>query len=267
MVVQALLLGILAGFGIWDGRVAGQTMFERPIVLGPIVGLILGDVQTGIIMGASVELVMMGVVGIGAAVPPDVVCGGILSTAFAILSGLDTGTAVALSLPIATLGQLLGILDRTLNLGFARWADKGAAEGDAGVVTKALWSGAALFWITSFLVVFLGVLLGSQVIGDFVSWLPTFITHGFTVASGMLPALGIAILMTLIFDKTNAAYLFVGFVLTALLGMSTTGVAVVGGVIAYVFYQATIVRKRELESISVAQLDQEADSDDLDGEL
>lgn len=85
MVVQALLLGILAGFGIWDGRVAGQTMFERPIVLGPIVGLILGDVQTGIIMGASVELVMMGVVGIGAAVPPDVVCGGILSTAFAIL--------------------------------------------------------------------------------------------------------------------------------------------------------------------------------------
>lgn len=49
--------------------------------------------------------------------------------------------------------------------------------------------------------------------------------------------------------------------------MSTTGVAVVGGVIAYVFYQATIVRKRELESISVAQLDQEADSDDLDGEL
>lgn len=266
MVVQALLLGILAGFGIWDGRVAGQTMFERPIVLGPIVGLILGDVQTGIIMGASVELVMMGVVGIGAAVPPDVVCGGILSTAFAIMSGLDTGTAVALSLPIATLGQLLGILDRTLNLGFVRWADKGAADGDTGAVSKALWAGAALFWVTSFLVVFLGVLLGSQVIGDFVNWLPTFITHGFTVASGMLPALGIAILMTLIFDKKNAAYLFVGFVLTALLGMSTTGVAVVGGIIAYVIYQTSLAHKKELEGISAGGSDDE-DSNDLDGEL
>lgn len=266
MVVQALLLGILAGFGIWDGRVAGQTMFERPIVLGPIVGLILGDIQTGIVMGASVELVMMGVVGIGAAVPPDVVCGGILSTAFAIMSGLDTGTAVALSLPIATLGQLLGILDRTLNLGFARWADKGAAEGDTGAVSKALWSGAALFWITSFMVVFLGVLLGSQVIGDFVNWLPTFITHGFAVASGMLPALGIAILMTLIFDKTNAAYLFVGFVLTALLGMSTTGVAVVGGIIAYVIYQTSLAHKQELEGICASGSD-DVDSDDLDGEL
>ena len=43
------------------------------------------NVQTGIVMGASLELVMMGIVGIGAATPPDVVAGGILSTAFAII--------------------------------------------------------------------------------------------------------------------------------------------------------------------------------------
>ena len=265
MVVQALLLGILAGFAMWDGRVAGQTMIERPLVTGPLVGLILGDIQTGIVMGASVELVLMGVVGIGAATPPDVVSGGILSTAFAILSGLDTGTAVALALPIATLGQLLGIFDRTVNLAFARIADKGAEEGDPKKVTLALWGGAAVFWLTSFIVVFLGVLLGSAVIEDFVNWLPDFILHGFEVASGLLPALGIAILMNLIFDKTNAAYLFVGFVLTALLGVSTTGVAIVGGVIAYVIYQTTVRRKSEAVSMPAAAPTYE--SDDLDGEL
>lgn len=264
MVVQALLLGILAGFAMWDGRVAGQTMFERPLVTGPIVGLILGDLQTGIIMGASVELVMMGIAGIGASTPPDVVSGGILSTAFAILSGLDTGTAVALALPVATLGQLLGIFDRTVNLAFARIADKGAEEGDPSKVTFALWGGAAVFWITSFLVVFLGVLLGSAVIEDFVNWLPDFILHGFEVASGMLPALGIAILMNLIFDKTNAAYFFVGFALTALLGMTTTGVAIVGAVIAYVIYQTTKRHQAELASVTVAPTHE---SDDLDGEL
>ena len=82
------------------------------------------------------------------------------------------------------------------------------------------------------------------------------------VASGMLPALGIAILMQLIFDKTNAAYLFVGFVLTALLGMSTVGVAIVGATIAYVVYQQAMQRKRDMASLAANTM-----SDDLGGEL
>ena len=81
----------------------------------------------------------------------------------------------------------------------------------------------------------------------------------------MLPALGIAILMSLIFDKANAAYLFVGFVLTALLSVSTTGVAIVGAIIAYVVYQTSVKHKEELAGLTVAA--QSIDSDDLDGEL
>ncbi|WRK52797.1 hypothetical protein SD457_21535 [Coprobacillaceae bacterium CR2/5/TPMF4] len=30
------------GIGIWDSRVGGIWMLDRPLVLGPIVGLILG---------------------------------------------------------------------------------------------------------------------------------------------------------------------------------------------------------------------------------
>ena len=263
MLWKALLLGILAGFAIWDGRVCGQHMFDRPIVTGPLVGLILGDLQTGIVMGAAVELVMMGIVGIGAATPPDVVSGGILATAFAIMSGLDMDAAVALSLPIATLAQSVGILDRTINATFLHWADNAAEKGDYKGVARAFWSGAWLFWFSSFLVVFLGVLLGSGTIAAFVAALPPFILAGLKVASGMLPALGIAILMQLIFDKTNAGYLFAGFVLTALLGMSTVGVAIVGGIIAYVVYQAAIQKKKELAAFSGIQ----SMSDDLGGEL
>ena len=59
----------------------------------------------------------------------------------------------------------------------------------------------------------------------------------------MLPALGIAILMQLIFDKNNAAYLFVGFVLSAIFEASTIAVAIVGGIIAYIIYQETIKHK------------------------
>ena len=82
-IFQAVLLGLLGGLGIWDSRMFGILMCDRPLVLGPLVGLILGDFTTGIIIGASLELVMMGVVGIGSATPPDTVSGTILATAFA----------------------------------------------------------------------------------------------------------------------------------------------------------------------------------------
>ncbi|MEW9121359.1 MAG: PTS sugar transporter subunit IIC [Thermotaleaceae bacterium] len=257
--VQAVLLGLLAGFAIWDGRVYGMWMLDRPLITGPLVGLILGDVQTGIIMGASVELVLMGIAGIGAATPPDVVSGGILATAFAITSGLDTSAAVALALPIATLGQSVGILDRTVNGIFVHWADKAAENGDYKGVSRALWAGAGLFFISSFLVVFIGYLLGSAVIAGFIAWIPEKVLLGLRVASGMLPALGIAILMQLLLNKKNAAYLFVGWALTALMGVNTVGVAVIGATIAYTFYQSLISKS--------AMTDLATQSDDLGGEL
>lgn len=259
-IIQAILLGLLGGLGIWDGRVMGMCMIDRPLVLGPLVGLILGDLQTGIIIGASLELVMMGIVGIGSATPPDTVSGSILATVFAITAKLDVSAAVALALPIATLGQLVGILCRTLNGYFIHNADKAAEAGDYNGVDRALWSGAILFFVAYFLLVFTGALLGSTVIGAFVDMIPVSVINGFKVASGMLPALGIAILMQLLFSKKNAAFFFAGWAITALLGVNTVGAAVIGTTIAYVIFQYTTDKKTAAPAAVIS-------SDDLGGEL
>ena len=153
---------------------------------------------------------------------------------------------MALALPIATLGQLVGVLVRTANGYFAHQADKAAERGDYKGVDRALWGGAGLFFIAYFLLVFFGALLGSTVIGAFVDKLPQSVIHGFSVASGMLPALGIAILMQLLFDKKNVAFFFVGWALSALLGVNTVGAAVIGTTIAYIMFQYGKGRKGEL---------------------
>ena len=237
-IVHALLLGLLGGIGIWDSRIGGMWMLDRPLVLGPIVGLILGDFKTGIIVGGSLELIMMGIVGIGSATPPDTVSGAILATAFAIVSKLDVSAAVALALPIATLGQLVGIFIRTANGYFVHMADKAAENADFSGIDKALWGGAILF----------------------VKMIPQFVTDGLNAASGMLPALGIAILMQLLFDKKNAAFFFIGWAMTALFSVNTVGAAVVGTAIAYTIYQYTISNKNHNNSVDMI-------SDDLGGEL
>jgi mannose/fructose/N-acetylgalactosamine-specific phosphotransferase system component IIC len=210
------------------------------LVTGPIVGLILGDLQTGIIMGGTLELVWMGIVNIGGATPPDTVTGGILGTAFAILSGLNTETAVAVALPIAMLAQSLGIFARIINATFNHQADIYAEKGDWRGIEKILWSGAALFFIFAFVPVFLGVAFGSEAVAGIVAMIPAKALAGLKVASGLLPALGMAILMRFIYDKNSAAFLFLGFVLSAFLNLSLIGIAILGAIAAALVYQLNL---------------------------
>lgn len=86
MLTKAILLGIISVFGVMDSRMLGRTNFEQPLVMGALVGIALGDLTKGLIVGASLELIFMGIVNIGAAAPPDLVLGSVMATAFAILS-------------------------------------------------------------------------------------------------------------------------------------------------------------------------------------
>ena len=70
MLTQAILVGLVGAFGGLDYQLGTLYAF-RPIVLCPLVGLVLGDLQTGLAVGASLELLFMGSVSIGAYVPPN----------------------------------------------------------------------------------------------------------------------------------------------------------------------------------------------------
>ena len=61
MLTDALLIALLAGLAGVD-LFDGLTHFHRPVVMGPLVGLILGDVYTGLLVGGTLELVWMGMV-------------------------------------------------------------------------------------------------------------------------------------------------------------------------------------------------------------
>ena len=84
--VQAVLLGIV-GFLSNAEWFLGTCFIQHPIILGPLTGLIVGDLQAGIIMGGTLELAWAGFASIGAYDPPDPVAGTILGVAFAIKSG------------------------------------------------------------------------------------------------------------------------------------------------------------------------------------
>lgn len=168
MFVTALLLGLVGVFCILDSRILGRMNFERPLITCTIVGALLGDLQTGLTLGASIELMSLGIVNIGAAAPPDMNMAAIICAAFAILTDASAETALALAIPIAVLGQMLGVLMRTILSNLTHVADHAIAEGKF----RKAWSmhivwGTVLYSLMYFIPIFLTVyfLLGFFFVG------------------------------------------------------------------------------------------------------
>ena len=106
MVIQYLLVALVAFIASMDEQLFGITMLGRPLFTSLFVGLILGDVQQGVIVGAALESMFMGAIMVGAAVPPEVYASGVLGCAFAVITGTGTATAVALALPVSVFLQV-----------------------------------------------------------------------------------------------------------------------------------------------------------------
>lgn len=64
MLTQAILIGLVAMCVTFEWAL-GTCLASRPIVTGVLIGLVMGDLQTGIIVGATLEMVFIGSVTIG----------------------------------------------------------------------------------------------------------------------------------------------------------------------------------------------------------
>jgi fructoselysine and glucoselysine-specific PTS system IIC component len=211
MLIQAILLGLVA-FIAQSEYALGTSLLSRPIVTGLFTGIVLGDVKAGIIMGATLELAFIGSFSVGAAIPPDVVTGGILN----------------------------------------QNADKYAADGNyKGVERMHLIAGFGLSLMLG-LVVMISFMVGSKTVGNLLDMIPEFIQHGLSVATGLIPALGFAMLARLLINKQVAPYFFLGFALAAYLEIPVTGIAIFGAIVAVVVINIMNVRGGQNNSVQTS---------------
>ena len=94
MIVQAILLGLVAMLGNAE-YLLGTSCLSRPLVMGALTGIIMGDIPTGVTLGATLELGLHGLdSSIGASIPPEMISGTVLGTAFTISTGSGLETAL-----------------------------------------------------------------------------------------------------------------------------------------------------------------------------
>ena len=130
MLVKTLFIFLITLFACSE-FLLGTSLIQRPIILGPLVGLVFGQLELGIVMGATLELAFIGAVSIGAYIPPDMISGTILGTALAIQAGTGPETALALGLPISTVMLALNsVVGSPIMLTFTHLMDKDIEEGN-----------------------------------------------------------------------------------------------------------------------------------------
>lgn len=243
MLFQSLALGLIGVFCILDSRLFGRLNFERPLIVSTLVGLVLGDLEKGLMVGASLELMSLGLVNIGAAAPPDMNMASIIATSFAILSDSNAETALTIAIPISVLGQMLGILMRTILSNLTHRADTLIEEGKFGQARKIhIVYGTALYSLMYFIPIFLAIYFGTDLVKGIVDSIPGWLTNGLTLASKILPAYGFALLLQTMLTKKMVPFLLLGFLITAYSGLSITGIAAFACIVAFVMAQVKFGR-------------------------
>ncbi|NRN97411.1 PTS system sorbose-specific EIIC component [Lactobacillus helveticus] len=146
---QILLLTCLAFWVIIDqlsvsilnnplaiGMVSGIIMGD----IGMVSGIIMGDITTGLAVGSTLQLMVLGVSTYGGASMPDFMTGAIVGTVYAVLSGKGIQFAIGLAVPVGLLMVQLDVLARFINTIFQHRMDKFIKENNPDAAARnALW--------------------------------------------------------------------------------------------------------------------------------
>ena len=235
---QILLLTALAFWVIIDQLTV--SIINNPLAIGMISGIIMGDMTTGLAVGATLQLMILGVSTYGGASMPDFMTGAIVGTVYAVLSGKGVQFAIGLAVPVGLLMVQLDVLARFTNTIFQHRIDKFIKENNPNAAARnALW-GTFSWGLSRAVPVFILLLVGNDVVKTILNIVPEWLTNGLKVSGGILPVVGIAILLRYLPTKRFISYLVIGFLAAAYMKIPMLGVALLGGALAYIHYQREI---------------------------
>lgn len=240
--MQALLLGLLGGYCHFDWWI-GCPYLNRPIILAPLAGAIMGDFETGLYLGAILESYFLGNVVIGGYQAPDAGVSSILATAFTISAGLDTDAALILAVPIAVITTSLQDVLWALYSFTSKIADRFAEKGnDKGVYAVMFLEGIGNI-LLKFFIVFFAWLFGNEVVINLINQIPASVMQGIANAGGVLPAIGMSILVSMIMNKRNVQYFFLGFILVAFFNLPVIAIATLGIIFIMIKFDFSSIKK------------------------
>lgn len=256
-ILQVILIAVfiyLGAIGSLVGNTIGWYCLGRPLIAALVVGIIMGDVPTAMLVGVPLQIAYLANVTPGGAVAWDLSYATYIGTAMAIaLKGTVSGDAALIGLAFTGAG-IGGVVGGTMwNVHYAldvfvnRWANKIAESGD----TKKMWmpnmiGGGVIGFLCRFVpAVIVLTAIGAAGASAGIA-IPGWFVTGISAFGSMMAALGMGIILSFLVKKgVHWAIFMAGFVLVTYFGLSTMAVAVIAAIVAVIYY--AILSQREEE--------------------
>ncbi|MCW2258334.1 mannose/fructose/N-acetylgalactosamine-specific phosphotransferase system component IIC [Providencia alcalifaciens] len=227
MLIPAILVMLIATITNWWGMHLITRSWIYPIISGFLVAIALGDPIEGMKAAAYINLAYLGWMTVGGTMPGNLPVASVFGTAMTILSGAEPSTAVVFAVPFSLLGILTFQAAMSIN---ALWVHKAETMLNNGNITgMRIMNYVPSFFVALILVgipAFCMVYLGADFMKRMLSQIPKSLVEAFQVIGGIMPALGIAMLVSFLGKKHLMPFFFLGFFLVAFLKIDIMGIAV-----------------------------------------
>lgn len=261
--IQIILLLIVAAI-TGMGSVLDEAQTHRPLVACTLVGIILGDMTTGIILGGTLEMLALGWMNVGLAMAPDTAIASVISTILVITAGQGIGEGIAVAVPLAAAGQALTIFVRTITVFFSHRADAYAAEGNTKGIELMHLIALSLQALRVMIPTFIITMISADAVSNFLNSIPKVITEGLTIGGGIIVVVGYAMVVNMMDVPQLKPFFYMGFLFAAFTNFNLVGFGALGVCLALLF----IHLKYHSVNNSVATPEgTEVSYDDLDDDL
>ena len=139
----------------------------------------------------------------------------------------------------------LDVLKWSINIFFQNKAEKFAEAENYKGIERMHYCGVLCTMCTSGIPVLLTVIFGPKLVGGIINYIPDWLSSGLSIAGGLLPAVGIGLLLRYLPVKSYFGYLIAGFVAAVYLNVPILGVALIGFAIALIIY-----KNKSVEAVS-----------------
>jgi PTS system mannose-specific IID component len=239
-ILQLVLITLLAFVAIVDGVGTKVFLAALALISSGVVGIIFGNLPVAIITGAAIQIMLIAAIPIGGASPPDQTSAAIVGATIAELlyPGGDlatyyTTTVIPLVIPyavvVAVLGVQLEILARTANIFWVHRVERIIDKGETKGIGTSHLLGFIPWGLSRSVLCPIAIVLGVPALSFLHSLTTTSILNGLIVAGSILPAAGLAIILSILPFRRMRKFFIIGFVicwlmvvLSPFLGIITT---------------------------------------------
>ena len=219
----SMILVVLVAFLAGMGGILDEFQFHQPLVACTLIGLVTGNLEAGIILGGSLQMIALGWANIGAAVAPDAALAAVASAIILVQGGQGVkgvGPAIAIAIPLAVAGLFLTMLARTIAVPIVHFMDAAAEEGN---FRKIAMQGLRIAIPAAALLV-----IPSSAVRGFLESMPAWLNEGMTIGGGMVVAVGYAMVINMMATREVWPFFAIGFVIAAVSDLTLIALGALG---------------------------------------